>query len=64
MKDPYEKAFKDVANALMDQGNMILSLARRILPVKEYLDFVSEFSKKEGDQIHDQQHKEKVKWDA
>lgn len=46
MNDPYEKAWESIGKALSAQSKMVLWIAERTLSVKDYKEFVDEFSKK------------------
>lgn len=53
MKDPYEKAWEIIGEALSAQSKMILWIAERTLSAKEFKEFVDEFAKKPKDD-HDE----------
>lgn len=53
MNDPYEKAWESIGKALSAQSKMILWIAERTLSVKDYKDFIDEFTKKTEDN-HDE----------
>lgn len=53
MTDPYKKAWESIGKALSEQSKMILWIAERTLSVKEFNEFVDEFSKKPEDN-HDE----------
>ena len=53
MNDPYEKAWKTIEKALSTQSKMILWIAERTLSVKDYKEFIDEFTKKPEDN-HDE----------
>ena len=46
MNDPYEKAWESIGNALSTKSKMILWIAERTLSVKDYKEFLDEFTKK------------------
>ena len=46
MNDAYKKLYESIAESLTELSNMIVSLAMRTLSVKDYQDFVDEFTKK------------------
>lgn len=47
MKDPYAEVWEEITKAFSKQSKMIVELAARTLSVKDYKEFVDEFSKKE-----------------
>lgn len=49
MEDPYKRVWEDIAKALTKESNMILWLAKRTLTVKEFGEFIDEFSEKKDD---------------
>ena len=53
MNDPYEKAWESIGKALSAQSKMVLWIAERTLSVKDYKDFIDEFTKKTEDN-HDE----------
>jgi len=53
MNDPYEKMWKEIQKALTKLSNMILWLARRMLSVDAYMEFVNEFSEEKADNKKD-----------
>lgn len=46
MKDPYAEVWEEITKAFNKQSKMIVELAARTLSVKDYKEFVDEFSKK------------------
>ena len=50
MNDPYEKAWESIGKALSAQSKMILWIAERTLSVKDYIEFVNEFTEKKEEQ--------------
>lgn len=46
MNDPYKRFHEDIVKAISKQTNMIVSLAKRTLSVKDYMDFLEEFEEK------------------
>ena len=52
MKDPYEKAWNAIIQALNAHGKMVLWIAERTLSAKEFKEFVDEFAEKPGN--HDE----------
>lgn len=48
MKDPYEKVLDEIGKALTSYSKMILWIAERTLSVKDYKEFIDEFTKKDG----------------
>lgn len=46
MHDPYEKAWESIGKALSTQSKMILWIAERTLSVKDYKEFIDEFTEK------------------
>ncbi len=62
MNDPYEKAWETIGEALSTQSKMILWIAERTLSVKDYKEFIDEFTKKpkdDLDELLDYLHKER-----
>ena len=53
MNDPYEKAWETIGKALSKQSEMILWIAERTLSVKDYKEFIDEFTKNPKDN-HDE----------
>lgn len=53
MKDPYDKMWKEIQKALNQLSNMILWLAKRLLSVNAYMEFVNEFSEEKADKKTD-----------
>ena len=49
MKDPYEKAWESICNALSTQSKMVLWIAERTLSAKDFKEFVDEFAQKPKD---------------
>lgn len=49
MKDPYQKAFDQVAEALNTLRDMIFELAKRTLTIKEYEEYAETLNKKKSD---------------
>ena len=47
MKDQYAEVWEEITKAFNKQSKMIVELAARTLSVKDYKEFVDEFSKKE-----------------
>jgi len=61
MNDPYEKVFESIGKALSAQSKMVLWIAERTLSVKDFKEFIDEFSKKpedNHDEVLDFLHKE------
>lgn len=67
MKDPYEKVWDNIGNALTAHRNaltahskMVLWIAERVLSVKDFKEFIDEFTKKaeNHDELIDFIHKE------
>lgn len=53
MKDPYYKTWKEIQRALNQLSSMILWLAKRLLSVDAYMEFVNEFSEEKADKKAD-----------
>ena len=49
MNDPYKKFHESIINCLTKLGNMIVWLAKRTLSVRDYMEFVNEFSEDDKD---------------
>ena len=49
MTDPYKQVFEDIVKALTNDSNMIVWLAKRLLSVKEFEEFINEFECKNND---------------
>ena len=46
MEDPYAEVWEEITKAFNKHSKMIVELAARTLSVKDYKEFVDEFSKK------------------
>ena len=53
MNDPYQKAWESIGKSLSVQSKMVLWIAERTLSVKDYKEFIDEFTKKPEDN-HDE----------
>lgn len=51
MKDPYEKVWENIGKSLTKLSNMINWLAKQTLSVKEYMEFVDEFTENKNNDI-------------
>ena len=49
MKNPYEKAWESIGEALSTQSKMVLWIAERTLSAKDFKEFADEFAKKPED---------------